>query len=422
MPKAPGIFATRFADRAVLVAPHKVERFRACVEGLEAQFAQVFMDSAARPAALSDDDYWPEPGNWMSRYRPYQVSNGVLQIPVEGALINGFDWHFPGLATGYGYIRRAFDRGMADPEVRALAFRIDSPGGAAAECFDLVDHLHAAKGAKPVRAFAETVCSAAYAIASAADHITITRTSDVGSIGVVMAHLDASARMDKEGFKITFIYAGKHKVDGNAYEPLPDSVRAEWQAEVNELYSVFVATVARNRGLDEQAVRATEARTYLGAKAVSERLADAVGPLDDAVAAYAAELSHPQTGDREMSTKTPDNAAEPQAVADLEKVRAEGRAEGRAAERDRIAAIMKLDEVEGREKAALTIALTTELTADQARALLATFPIQRVQAPTKTPFEAAMEQTPNPELGVLADVQMSEVEQIFASAGYGRPN
>src|SRR5690606_35412971 len=105
----------------------------------------------------------------------------------------------------------------------------------------------------------------------------------VGSIGVVTSHVDMSKMMDDIGYKITFIHAGKHKVDGNSYESLKPEVKERIQARINELYDVFVATVARNRGLDEQAVRDTEALTFSPSEAMSKGLADSVGPLDDAV-------------------------------------------------------------------------------------------------------------------------------------------
>ncbi len=78
------------------------------------------------------------------------------------------------------------------------------------------------------------------------------------------------------------IYAGGHKVDGNPFEPLPEAVRADLQGEVDQIYAMFVATVARGRSnLTEDAIRATEARTCLGAEAVEVGLADDVGTFVD---------------------------------------------------------------------------------------------------------------------------------------------
>ena len=66
--------------------------------------------------------------------------------------------------------------------------------------FDLVDRIFAARGVKPIRAYAaESAYSAAYSIASAADDITVSRTGGVGSIGVVTVHADYSQALDAGG-------------------------------------------------------------------------------------------------------------------------------------------------------------------------------------------------------------------------------
>jgi len=54
---------------------------------------------------------------------------------------------------------------------------------------------------------------------------------------------------EQEGFKVTYVFAGGHKVDGNPHEPLPDTVKGDLQAEIDKHYALFVFTVAFNRGL-----------------------------------------------------------------------------------------------------------------------------------------------------------------------------
>lgn len=78
-------------------------------------------------------------------------------------------------------------------------------------------------GAKPIWAVAnESVLSAACAVASAADRICVTRTGEVGSIGVVAVHVDESGADAKAGLAWTFVFAGERKVDANAHEPLSE--------------------------------------------------------------------------------------------------------------------------------------------------------------------------------------------------------
>jgi ClpP class serine protease len=91
---------------------------------------------------------------------------------------------------------------MADPRVRGVILDVDSSGGEVGGLFDLVDQIGAIKAAsqKPLWAVAnEGALSAAYAIASTADRLYVTRTGEVGSIGVVAVHVDESGADEQAG-------------------------------------------------------------------------------------------------------------------------------------------------------------------------------------------------------------------------------
>lgn len=214
----------------------------------------------------------------------YRFRKGVALITVEGSLVNR--GAYIGAASGltsYEGVTAQFAAAAADPDVKTILLDLDSPGGEASGAFELADFVHAVAQEKPVVAIVNALAaSAAYAMASGATRIVMTPSGVAGSIGVVMLHLDQSRRMDQLGVTPTLIYAGGHKVDGNPFEPLPEAVRADLQAEVDQIYAMFVATVARGRSnLTEDAIRATEARTCLGAEAVEIGLADDVGTFVD---------------------------------------------------------------------------------------------------------------------------------------------
>jgi signal peptide peptidase SppA len=363
--------------------------------------------------AAADDGFWYPPDDSRSRYRPYVVTgDSILQIPVKGVLLHEFPFAFSSWATGYIYIQRAFERGMADPAVKGIALMCDSPGGEVAGCFDMVDKMFAIRDQKPVWGFAhEAAYSAAYATISISDKIWVSRTGGVGSIGVYTSHVDMSGWLKQQGLAVTLIDApeGGHKVDGNPYQPLPDSVRARIQARIDELYEVFVSSVARNRGMEEQAVRDTQALTFSASQATSNGLADAIGSLDDAVAAFAADLSCEQ-GDEDMTIQNSATATAEQTAA-LATARAEGKTEGlaesktvhakegAAAERERISGIVNCEAAKGRGDFALTLALTMpDCTAEQAAVLLAKTPEAAKPDASSTAFERAMAKN-NPELG-----------------------
>ncbi|OOO46413.1 hypothetical protein BS630_25500 [Rhizobium laguerreae] len=288
-----------FHDAPAMLHPGMQNRFEAFLRSAQVSLTRI---EAPTSNVVMQDDFWPAPDSWLAAYRPYIVKDEILMIPVKGVLLFGVGYAIGDYATGYVYLTKALERGLADPQVKGIAFIIDSPGGHVAGNFDLADKIFNARGQKPIHAFAaENAYSAAYSIASACRTVTVARTGGVGSIGVVTVHLDASKAMDGAGLKVTFIHYGKHKVDGNAYEALPADVKDRIQARIDNLGELFVSTVARNRAMDPQAVRDTEALTFGADEAVSIGLADKVGVLDGAIADFASYLSGPK--EDSMTTK-----------------------------------------------------------------------------------------------------------------------
>ncbi|WP_170069173.1 S49 family peptidase [Xanthomonas theicola] len=243
----------------------------------------------------------------------------IAVINVTGGLVNR---PMPGPSGGgpvsYAALRDVFDEVISDDGIDAVVLRLDSPGGMAAGCFDLVDRIHAARGSKPIHALVDDCAySAAYALASACHEIWVSRTGGVGSIGVVGFHYDWSGNNAQVGLKVTPIYGGERKIDLNQNFPISEEARAAAQAEIDMLYGLFVETVARNRGMDEAAVRATEAATFRGAGAVSAGFATRLGTWDDLVAQLGLASAAPpeQPGDPDAGEES-SAAAAPGAAAD----------------------------------------------------------------------------------------------------------
>ena len=212
------------------------------------------------------------------------LAASVALLPIMGCLTSdesGWGW---GMQT-YGAIRHAFLAALNADDVSAIAMLVDSPGGTVSGVFDLADTIYQARGIKPIWAIlSEDAYSAAYALASAADHVTVPRTGGVGSIGIIKLHSDLSKALGQAGVQMTLLRYGAHKGDGNPFEPLSDAVRAAEQADIDYAGDLFVETVARNRGLKASEVKATEAATYVGPAGVAIGLADSVAAPDTAFA------------------------------------------------------------------------------------------------------------------------------------------
>lgn len=392
------LFSAKFGSGLALIGKDSFAEFKALLDLMDVS------EEAAMIASADTSDFWNPEYSWG---RPYNVANGVLTIPVTGALLPDFGASRP-YATGYDYIEEALNRGLKDQNVQKIALSVNSPGGAVSGLFELVDDISAAAKVKPIMAAAKSAYSAAYAVAAAPgiEKLTVARSGGVGSVGVVRTHVDESGALDQAGLKVTLIYSGDHKVEGNSVEPLAEDVKSKWQEQVDAMRKTFAQSVAKGRGLSLDAVMGTEADTYTAKEAIGNGFADAIAKPESAIAAFAASTKR----GKPMTDVTQSAAVDPAAL------KAEGYADGLAAgvaqERARIAAILNGDEAEGRIEAAKEFAFETDLAADKALKILAKTPkvapvaaqasAPVIEVPSSTLFNAAMARTENPNLPQLA--------------------
>jgi len=226
-------------------------------------------------------------------------------IPVFGSLVQragGID-AMSGL-RGYEALRADYRKAQADKTFDAVVLEFATNGGEGHGLFDLVDEIRqACLTGKPTYAIVnEYAYSAGYALASACTEVFLTRTSGVGSIGVISRHADYSAKNENDGVRYTTMFVGDRKNDFSSEGPLTDQAKEILHASMVKSYDLFVATVAANRNLPEKAVRATQAGVYEGQAAVDAGLADAVLSFDQAINRIAQKTTK-QTGGTRMSGK-----------------------------------------------------------------------------------------------------------------------
>lgn len=349
--------------------------------------------------------------------KPFAFANGIAIIPIQGSLINRFGGSY-GYVTGYNFVRRQLALAMADDDVKAIVYDVNSYGGEVSGCFELGDDMYAARSIKPSVAVVDAnAFSAGYALASSAGKIVLTPSGGAGSIGVLAMHMDVSKALESFGVKVTFIHFGDHKVDGNMYEPLSKEVKADIQKGVDASGAKFVAFVARNRSIDPQVVKDTQARTYRAEEALSLGLIDTIAAPDKAVQVLFDELSGSvsttakkddqmtiaatQPGAPDQATQ--DAAAAATQAAALKAASDKAAADARVAERARVSGITGCEEAKGRTGLANHIAMNTDMPVDEAKAMLAAAPAEQTAAAGASAFVAAMEQTGNPNVGNAAD-------------------
>jgi capsid assembly protease len=332
-----------------------------------------------------------------SSSRTFRIDGGVAVISIVGSLVNRGAWIGANSgATSYEGLSKQLTDAAADPKVKGVILDIDSPGGEATGMFTLAAKVREVAAIKPVVAVVnDMAASAAYGIASQCTEIVVSPTSMVGSIGVVLTHLDRSSEMEKRGVAATLIYAGAHKVDGHPFGALSDGVKADLQKEVGKFYDQFVGLVAQGRGdrLTEQAARATEARTYLGQEAIDMGLADRMASFEAVLASL--QTGTPQAGKTKKGgpKMADENAISTEAnTAAVTAARADGVAEGRKLGASdataRIGAILGSDAAKGKTKLAMSLAFDTDMSADAADKVLANAGLDVAEAPqaqTRTP-------------------------------------
>lgn len=214
------------------------------------------------------------------RPKAVNVIGGITVVDVSGLLTEDHGWW----GSTYQEIRSSIQAALDDDQCRAILLRINSPGGETNQAFETAAFIADASKKKPIWAVADVSCySAAYLLASQCSKVVASpKTGGIGSIGVYGAHADYSKALDKAGIQVTLISAGKGKTNGNPYEPLSEEARDVFQAEVDRLYDMFVAAVARGRGLSEKAVLDMGAVLQHGGKnAIASGLADAAATFEE---------------------------------------------------------------------------------------------------------------------------------------------
>ncbi len=223
--------------------------------------------------------------------KSYDIRDGVAVIPVSGVLAKRANLmtQVSGMSSSE-LIGRDLRQAVDDPAVEAIVLAVDSPGGTVDGTQALAGIVAAASAQKPVLTWADgCMCSAAYWIgaqAGAGSLYIAADTVQVGSIGVVATHTDISGQQAAEGVKTTEITAGKYKRIASQYGPLSEDGRANMQAQVDYLYSVFVADVAKARGVSEDTVISdmADGRVFIGQQAIAAGLVDGVSTLDGVIA------------------------------------------------------------------------------------------------------------------------------------------
>lgn len=221
-------------------------------------------------------------GRRLDGTRTVSHRDGVALVPVRGPIFRRANMftEISG-ATSIEVLAKDFTSALSDPSIHSIVLDIDSPGGEVTGVSEFADMIHAARGAKPLVAYVDGLgCSAAYWLASAADEIVCDQTSALGSIGVVLAVSDPTKASARD---IEFVSS---QSPDKRPDPTSERGRSQIQQTVDALADVFVASVARNRGVSPETVLSDfgQGGIKVGKHAAAAGLADRLGSLEGVIA------------------------------------------------------------------------------------------------------------------------------------------
>lgn len=324
-----------------------------------------------------------EMGRDMKNTHAVSVRGGVAVIPVTGPLFRHANLLTAVCgATSYEILAQDFNKALNDPNISAIVFDVDSPGGEVNGCSELADMIYNARGKKPVIAYASgSCCSGAYWIASACDKIMASDTAILGSIGVVSIF---EKEDDKKTIEIVSSQSPNKRPDVET-----DEGKAKIQAHIDALAEVFINKIALHRDVSPKDVIENfgGGDVFVGQKAVRIGLADSL-------ASFEAIISDLNTQSTEKSFM---NETQEKTAVDI-----------KAQERERMSQVFASEGVKGKEATAQALLAKTDLSASDILAILETVPL----AKQSNAFEQAMAQVKNPAITPSAEEQEETAEDV----------
>lgn len=208
----------------------------------------------------------------------------IAVLPVTGAIAPGRNGVKPGLppgpGTGSDTTTAAIRDAVADPKVKAIVLRVDSPGGAvgASEAIWREVHQARAAGTPVVASMGGVAASGGYYVAMGADRIVASPGTITGSIGVFGGKFVTAGVRHRLRLATEVLRSNPNADMYGSQAPFTLAQRSKLDASLDKVYGTFTARVAEGRGLTPEAVdAAARGRVWTGADAADRGLVDVLG-------------------------------------------------------------------------------------------------------------------------------------------------
>lgn len=227
-------------------------------------------------------------------YRPRERNSGpvIAVVQGEGAIVSGptEDGLFSEESSmNSDVIAQALLDASEDDNVRAIVFRVSSPGGSVVASDQILAALRTAKerGKHIVISMGEVAASGGYYVSAYADEIVASSSTITGSIGVLGGKLIIGPAMDYYlSTNTETVTVGSPMVEMfTSQRPFNQAERAAFAGFIDRAYAGFIGIVAEGRHMTPEQVRAVAGgRVWTGQQALERGLVDHIGGFQVAVA------------------------------------------------------------------------------------------------------------------------------------------
>ena len=222
--------------------------------------------------------------------RPHQSGKTIALIYGVGGVgrgKSGFDPLFGSAAMGSDTVTAAFRDAVKDPKVKAILFRVDSPGGSYVAS-DAIwrETVLARKAGKPVIvSMGDVAGSGGYFVAMAADKIVAQPATITGSIGVLGGKMVTTGFWKMLGITFDQVHDGANATYWTGTEDYTPAEWARFEAWLDRVYADFTGKVADGRHIPKDRVlQIAKGRIWSGEDAKALGLVDELGGFPEALA------------------------------------------------------------------------------------------------------------------------------------------
>jgi protease-4 len=191
----------------------------------------------------------------------------------------------PGSDASADKITAALQAAFKDKNTQGVIIRINSPGGSPVQSQTIYDEMRRLRMKHPeipLYAVVEDVCaSGGYFVAAGADRIYVSKSSVVGSIGVLMNGFGFSGLMEKLGVDRRLVTAGENKGMLDPFSPVNEKDVEHARTLIKDIHQQFIGVVREGRGKRlKETPDMFSGLIWTGQMSVELGLADGFGTLD----------------------------------------------------------------------------------------------------------------------------------------------